>query len=650
MMSEMQILRIDDLIITVAYFSIPVQIVLSLIRYPRLAAMPLKILILMILFALFIFLCGTGHLMRCLRYTDASAFFLINWFTALVSLATATYLLPLVPNLMSTLDAGLQELHRLNEESEESRRKLVTFMAFLCHEIRNPLFAVTSFCAFLDDEDLSSTQERALASIQQSTQLMIRLVNDVLDISKLESGRLDLEKEEFNLQELLQNVGTSTEMQLNQKPSIGFKFHLSPSVPEVAIGDSARILQIAYNLLSNAAKFTDEGLIEFSASVVTYEEALRQEWINTSADQGSDNKLIYDGDKRVYSSVTSFETEVDEDDFALRLLSAEEGTSGTLLKGASVCVLKIEVSDTGAGISTDLLERIFVPYSWSKLTEYREQGGTGLGLAILSKLARKMGGNIHVTSTEGAGSTFTVYLQLQIMPEPTSQTKEYFKAGTDVMMPSSGRALAEPISQGHVAHDTETEGFHQLCAKINGSSSSLEATKTAELLNSGECNLDAAGSPGARKRKPSVDLFTFDSHRDKILIVDDNHINRKLLGRMVSHFNLEYELASNGQEAVDIMMQSRNKTQEPTATQFGLIIMDLSMPVLDGCQATRILRGSNLDIPILALTACALDANKQEAIEAGVTEFLTKPILRDLLLEKCKYYLLGESSSEREVI
>jgi MFS superfamily sulfate permease-like transporter len=129
-------MRVDDLIISIAYFSIPVQIVVSLYHYPRLASMPPQIFLLSVLFALFIFCCGAGHLMRCLGQTDTVGFSVMNGITACVSLVTAVYLLPLVPSLMSNLDSSLQSLVQLNEETAESKRKLFTFMAFLCHEIR----------------------------------------------------------------------------------------------------------------------------------------------------------------------------------------------------------------------------------------------------------------------------------------------------------------------------------------------------------------------------------------------------------------------------------------------------------------------------------------------------------------------------------
>ena len=184
-------LSIADLVITVAYFSIPIQILASLWKYPRMANMPAKIVLLLILFALFIFLCGAGHLLRCLERTSTYMFLVVNTLTSIVSSLTAIYLLPLIPNLLSTLDQSLAELVELNQEAEESKAKLFTFMAFLCHEIRNPLFAITSSANFLGDTNLTVEQSDGVDSIFDSSMLMLRLVNDVLDLSKIDAGKLE---------------------------------------------------------------------------------------------------------------------------------------------------------------------------------------------------------------------------------------------------------------------------------------------------------------------------------------------------------------------------------------------------------------------------------------------------------------------------
>jgi signal transduction histidine kinase len=173
-------------------------------------------------------------------------FELINWATAFISAATALYLIPLVPNLMGTFEKNLTDLE-LKEKIEESHRKLMTFMAFLCHEIRNPLFAITSTIDFMEDYQLTEEQERSLTNIKQSTNLMLRLVNDVLDLSRLESGKFELEEINFDVREMMQNLAAITETQIRVKhhDAVEFRFHLDASVPRIVCSDSCRILQVS---------------------------------------------------------------------------------------------------------------------------------------------------------------------------------------------------------------------------------------------------------------------------------------------------------------------------------------------------------------------------------------------------------------------
>jgi signal transduction histidine kinase len=198
-------ISLPNLIIAVAYFSIPLQLLASLWQYPRLAAMPYKILVLLVLFALFIFLCGTGHLMRSLGKADTDVFYYNNILTAFISLATALYLIPLIPNLFGIIDQTIRDsIKQNNKEIAESKAKLITFMAFLCHEIRNPLFAITSSAEFLADTEMTEEQAIGVGSISDSSLLMLRLVNDVLDLSKIDAGKLELEDRDFDLHRLLE--------------------------------------------------------------------------------------------------------------------------------------------------------------------------------------------------------------------------------------------------------------------------------------------------------------------------------------------------------------------------------------------------------------------------------------------------------------
>ena len=129
-------MRLDDILITIAYFSIPIQLVVSLYQFPALIQMPMKLVILLILFALFVFCCGVGHMLRCMNMSHNAIYITVNTVTAIVSMATALYLVPLVPNMMSLIQQSIKDMERLHEASEAKTIKLLTFMAFLCHEIR----------------------------------------------------------------------------------------------------------------------------------------------------------------------------------------------------------------------------------------------------------------------------------------------------------------------------------------------------------------------------------------------------------------------------------------------------------------------------------------------------------------------------------
>jgi CheY-like chemotaxis protein len=184
-------------------------------------------------------------------------------------------------------------------------------------------------------------------------------------------------------------------------------------------------------------------------------------------------------------------------------------------------------------------------------------------------------------------------------------------------------------------------------ALVGGESSDSSQSIGASVTHAAALNLSFNSSPEVQVNKIFQEPAAGEvSSQDRfgsqvVLVVDDNAINRKLLGRMLKHASVEYFNAENGQEAVDFMKRSKNYTQQPGAPQVGLILMDWSMPVMDGCQATRVIRELNLDVPIVALTACALEEGLQELHNAGASEIATKPIIRDDLIRICGRYLLG---------
>ncbi|KAG7338089.1 PAS domain containing protein [Nitzschia inconspicua] len=605
-------MRTDDFIVTIAYFSIPIQILVSLYRYPRLHSMPWTILVLVILFALFVFLCGAGHLLKCLGMGETKAFIVVNAITAIISLSTALYLLPITPFLMSSLDHNIQELVKLNEETEDSKRKLMTFMAFLCHEIRNPLFIITSTISFLEENPDDIEASGSMSLIKQSADLMLRLVNDVLDISRLESGKLELEKHDFDLHQTIEGATTSARAHIrerhgkntegdNGEPVVGFRSHVDPEVPRLVHGDQVRVLQVCLNLLSNAVKFTESGFIDFRVSVCDYEDSLLNDHISDCSSTAMDF---------VMSSAPSEDV---TDDATLLLDEAESGKkdkSRRSLSNPDLTVLKIRVEDTGCGIPAEQTSRIFRPYCMAKLSEYRQYGGTGLGLAIVSKLASIMNGSITVRSSVGIGSVFEAYLVVE-----RASLSASFEMSDNISLSSTSIEALDPLPQ-------LPTGF-----------------SNSQHIESSQNVIRVAPKRSASLPRMTITKFDYPTGEAVVLVVDDNSMNRKLLTRMLKSFGLECQEACNGQEAIDVMLRSRNKTGDKRDPQIVFVLMDLSMPVMGGCEATRLIRQYGMEVPIMALTAAAIEEGREGAMAAGVTDFGTKPILRDELNLKCVRFI-----------
>mmetsp|Transcript_17076 Transcript_17076/g.36071 ORF Transcript_17076/g.36071 Transcript_17076/m.36071 type:complete len:633 (+) Transcript_17076:35-1933(+) len=632
-------MRPDDLIITLAYFSIPVQILASLYKYPRLHDMPLRIQILVILFAFFILCCGAGHALRCSDRIHGLLYKFTNILTASVSLATCLYLIPLVPSLMSTLDESLHQLEYLNKELESSQRKLMTFMAFLCHEIRNPLFVITSNISFMEDNGChaisSDAQTQSIQAISQAADIMMRLVNDVLDISKLEAGKLELQEHEFDLRETLHAVVSSNQRLIQQRHAGAVKFtpviEGDTHLPARVYADSVRFLQIVYNLLSNANKFTEKGEIQFRVSVVDdVAQAAAKGWVTlpntatTATASSNDVNGLMEGVDYGYSSSENSTNNAHQ---------KEEGCR------QDIVVIKIEVKDTGNGIPSEQIELLFQPYAQAKLENYRHQGGTGLGLTIVSKLVHAMGGQIFVQSELGKGSTFEVYL-------PLRKSSRHHADG-----------CVGGINPPHISN-----GFSNFC-ELN-SHGKVQAVDV-EMGNTGSAPLIPQRSLGGTLSSPPSSTIKMNSKKQPlapfdlppdtvVLVVDDNAMNRSILKRMLTQFKLAHVEAANGQEAVDIMLSSRNYTSNAAAPEVALVLMDLSMPVMDGYQATSTIRRYPVfaNLPIVALTAATIEEGKQHALEVGVTEYRTKPIKRDMLHSLCQQYLPNPSSGNdtREIV
>eukprot|EP00977_Amphora_coffeiformis_P009361 scaffold2149_cov172-Amphora_coffeaeformis.AAC.3 len=519
--------------------------------------------------------------------------------------------------------------------------------------MRNPLFVITSNIAFLEDGNINhnSEQEQAIQAISQSVDVMLRLVNDVLDISKLESGRLELQEHDFDLRDTLEGVIRSTERFVVQKhgSAVAFNTHIDDNVPRTVHGDSVRLLQIVFNLLSNANKFTEQGSIDFSVSVVEAEKATVHD-LNTPITIDTSNSLATaetDESARLVSKNSNSSCS-EEGDFSLHLLDVGEhscGTTGECLDSFGRRVLlRIRVEDTGLGIPHEHMQRLFKPYSQSKLSTYRKHGGTGLGLAIISKLAFAMGGKVTVQSEVGKGSVFEAFVAVQLAPDmhipeitakiPTSSAHPGIPSTDPLFRPPTVRQIPIQMEMESPASTVATPAAAG--AKTNAQLPQMDSSP--QIVPSPRYSTRGRKSSGANAKQFFPDGL---SH---VLVVDDNDMNRKLLKRMLTQMNLPHLEARHGQEAVQVMLMTRNRTGLAEDPLVGMVLMDLSMPVMDGFEATESIRSySDFEtLPIIALTAAAVGEGREKCHEVGMTEYQTKPIKRDQLYAICQRHLLAE--------
>ena len=620
---------------------------------------------------------GKGH---------TAAFVYVNVCTAIVSLMTAIYLIPLIPSMFSILD---ESLNKLSNESKESKSKLFTFMAFLCHEIRNPLFAITSSAEFLKDTDLYPEQAEEVSSICDSSLLMLRLVNDVLDLSKLDSGKLELESRKFDLHRLLRRLGENMSRQVDRKHrgAIQMCFDMTHDVPRVIIGDSCRILQIVYNLLSNSCKFTSTGKIELIVRLAN--EQCEREEAEVARRSGA-HTVSMSSDRPVKMLSNEMTGEEDDDEkqlFSMALLDGDVNKDvemGEVVApqndDESIMVLSITVADSGIGIPNERLKNIFEPYTQAKLSDFRQHGGTGLGLSIISSLIKTMGGTISVTSKGGEGSRFHLKIPVRV---PFNDTLEEDDDGNHM----DGMDSADKIGYGGSGQGDETfldtrrlpvYEEHQKSRSIDktGKTIGSDQNSTQQISEMNACyggggglfalphnanstngsrdllsdpalapeqapNRERSSSPSNNRDAPAPSLppFDFPHNSNVVLVVDDNSVNRKILGKMLTTYKLEYETACNGQEAVDTLLQSRNATGDMSRPYFGLVFMDVSMPVMDGNVAISTIRSHKISVPIVALSANVLSQERDRTICLGADEFHTKPILRTNLHMLCTRFL-----------
>lgn len=529
--------------------------------------------------------------------------------------------------------AAVKRAERLSVEAESANRAKSTFLANMSHEIRTPMNGVLGMAELLKMTDMDDIQQEYLSNLMTSGKSLLGVINDILDHAKIEEGKLDLEIINFDLRVTLDEIADIVGPMAETK-GLEYVNQVSPDITSKLKGDPGRLRQILINFIGNAIKFTSEG------EVVT------------------------------------------------RITVKEESDK--------VLTLKFVIQDTGIGISKEATERLFKPFSQADSSITRKYGGTGLGLTISKQLIEKMEGEVGVNSQEGKGSQFwftakfgkqagwdkpvfklpkdvngkkilivddnqtnrlvlkeelrhwgCIYDEasggsgaLEKLEDASKKNHPFEIAIIDMQMPEmSGADLGKKIKQMKYLRELKLimmtsigqRGDAARYGKIGFDAYLIKPVKQSKLLS---CLKAVSGAPsGTDTAKPDKiitqhSLSELEKEQIEILLVEDNRMNQKVAMGFIKKLGYRVEVANNGIEAVEILKEK----------SFNMVFMDCQMPEMDGFEATRYIRDKNNPVtdnrvPIIAMTANALAGDREKCLDAGMDDYLSKPVKPKQLVE-----------------
>ncbi|WP_043251976.1 HAMP domain-containing protein [Streptomyces vinaceus] len=497
------------------------------------------------------------------------------------------------------IEEARQVLEERAEQLAVSMRYKSEFLANMSHELRTPLNSLLILAKLLADNaegNLSPKQVEFAETIHGAGSDLLQLINDILDLSKVEAGKMDVSPTRIALVQLVDYV-EATFRPLTAEKGLDFSVRVSPELPATLHTDEQRLLQVLRNLLSNAVKFTDSGAVEL---------VIRP----AGADVPN----------------------------AIREHLLEAGS----LRDPDAGLIAFSVTDTGIGIASSKMLVIFEAFKQADGTTSRKYGGTGLGLSISREIARLLGGEIHAASEPGRGSTFTLYLPLHRAELPPQGYPSAGSGSAEVLGGADGPGQAQPPQgqQAPLGDPANSAGVFRRRRKALGEAAArpaLPAGRTApenapqqeEWVQGGP---DRAQDQGAEEQAPRR---TFRFRGEKVLIVDDDIRNVFALTSVLEQHGLAVLYAENGREGIEVLEQHDDVT---------VVLMDIMMPEMDGYATTTAIRRMPqfAGLPIVALTAKAMKGDREKAIECGASDYVTKPVDPDHLLAVMEQWMHGE--------
>jgi signal transduction histidine kinase/CheY-like chemotaxis protein len=522
--------------------------------------------------------------------------------------------------------------------AERANEAKSVFFATMSHEIREPMNGVIGMTRLLLETPLSEEQRGFVEAVHDSGEALLTIINDILDLSRIEAGRLELDSIDFDLRALLERVIAIVEPRARAK-GLALRLLIDADVPTALRGDPGRIRQICLNLLGNAVKFTAAGEVSLAARLI--------------ADRPSELRL------------------------------------------------GLAVRDTGIGIPEHVQGRLFTAYAQADPSVPRLYGGSGLGLTICKRLVGLMGGEIRLSSKPGAGTVFDLELAVARTPEarPGSTTASTDIAGTRLLIvdgtPATRTMLQQRTSSWGIAAATAESGAAALSALTQACDEGrpidvalidrslpdlsgeelgrrikddprLRSTELVMIASSGlrgdaarikeigfaaylpkpvtaqtllDCLLELRGAPAVAGAAGLITVHSMSERRAsslRILLADDNPVNCRLTALMLQKAGHQIDVVDDGAAAVESLRRK----------DYDLVLMDVQMPGVDGLEATRRIRqlpAERAGVPVIAITANAWPGDEQRCLAAGMNDYVTKPIDRARLLGKLAQWGQGAS-------